>query len=62
LEDWTLTTEQAAEYLHHAGSVEVMREAMQKLRKYSVEEFEEALLEFSAAIDQTLWMKEVATV
>jgi arginyl-tRNA synthetase len=59
LQDWTLTEDQAAEYLHQAGSTEVMREAMQKLRKYSVNEFEDALSALNAAIDQTLWMREV---
>jgi hypothetical protein len=57
--DWTLTEEQAAEYLKHAGSADVLREAMQKLRKYSVAEFEDALSALNAAIDSTLWMKEV---
>jgi hypothetical protein len=58
-QDWTLTEQQAKDYLQQAGSAKVMREAMQKLRKYSVAEFEEALSALNAAIDQTLWMKEV---
>jgi hypothetical protein len=58
LQDWTLTEEQAKAYLHQAGSADVMREAMRKLRKYSVKDFEDGLAELSAAIDQVLWMRE----
>jgi hypothetical protein len=61
--DWTLTEEQTQQYLKAAGSADVLREAMGKLsRKYSIDEFEQCLADFEAAIDSTLWMREAALI
>lgn len=56
-QSWTLDEGQAKDYLKQSGSAEVMRDAIQKLRKYSIDEFEEGLSALSAAIDQTLWLR-----
>ena len=62
LQDWTLTEEQAKEYLRQAGNADVMREAMSKMGKYSVRDFEDGLSALSAAIDQVLWMREATAL
>jgi hypothetical protein len=61
-QSFTLTEEQAQQCLKQAGSAEVLREAMYKLRKYSVDEFETALADLHAAVDQVLWLHEAMLI